>query len=63
MKIAQRYVFKEVVRTMLLASGALCALFLVVDFFDRIDNILEEKASIGIVIKYFLFIRFIVLNS
>ncbi len=55
MKIAQRYVFKEVVRTMLLASGALCALFLVVDFFDRIDNILEEKASIGIVIKYFLF--------
>ncbi|MGI6524987.1 MAG: LPS export ABC transporter permease LptG [Bdellovibrionota bacterium] len=54
MTIIQRYVFKEVVHYLIIASIALCTLFLVVDFFDRIDNIIGEDASIFIVMQYFL---------
>jgi len=54
MTIIQRYVFKEVTRCLIIASLALCTLFLVVDFFDRIDNIMGENAPIWIVAEYFL---------
>ena len=38
-----------------MSLGTFAVLFLLVDFFDRIDNILPEKASAWLVIQYFIF--------
>lgn len=54
MNVIHRYILREVLRYLLLSIMALCALFLIVDFFDRIDNILQEDASVWIVTLYFL---------
>ena len=54
MTVIHKYVLREVVRYLILSCVALCTLFLVVDFFDRIDNILEANASLHSVVLYFL---------
>lgn len=53
MTIIQRHVLREVVRYLLLSMMALCALFLIVDFFDRIDNVLGEGVSFWTIALYF----------
>ncbi|MCB0329072.1 MAG: LPS export ABC transporter permease LptG [Bdellovibrionales bacterium] len=53
MTILHRYIFSQVVRNFLLCSITFTCLFLFVDFFDRIDNILEDNASFGLVVQYF----------
>lgn len=55
MKIVHRYIFRLLTRNVALASVALVTLFLVVDLFDRIDNVLGNDASILTISKYFLF--------
>ncbi|MGA1191314.1 MAG: LPS export ABC transporter permease LptG [Bdellovibrionota bacterium] len=53
MKIVTRYIYRQFLRNLALSIFVLSSLFLFVDFFDRIDNVLERDASFGLVITYF----------
>jgi lipopolysaccharide export system permease protein len=55
MKIIQRYVYREAIRSILLSAIACTSLFLAFDFLDRIDNILQEDTTLGLVFTYFAF--------
>lgn len=55
MKIIHRYVLKETAKNIFLCSFGFCFLFLIIDFFDRIDNVLEENPSASLVFEYFLY--------
>jgi lipopolysaccharide export system permease protein len=53
MKILHRYIFTLLLRNFLIGLSMFVFLFLMVDFFDRIDNVLGEGASIWLIILYF----------
>ncbi|NLF25523.1 MAG: LPS export ABC transporter permease LptG [Deltaproteobacteria bacterium] len=55
MKTIHRYITRELLRNFLLCSMGFCFLFLMLDIFDRLDNLAQEDASMGLVLKYFLF--------
>ncbi|HWP66924.1 MAG TPA: LPS export ABC transporter permease LptG [Candidatus Limnocylindria bacterium] len=50
-----RYLRREVLRVVLLALVAFVALSLIGDFFDRVDTFLEHDASLGTILRSFLF--------
>lgn len=54
MKILHRYILSQLLGNVLFSLAVFTFLFLVVDFFDRIDNIIQEKPSVFIVFEYFL---------
>lgn len=54
MKILHRYILGLTVRNLLLSLMVFVLLFLVIDFFERIDNILEENATWLSTVEYFL---------
>lgn len=54
MKTIDRYIAKETLKIFIMALIAFVAAFLLVDFFERIDNIVEAKAGPGVAIRYFL---------
>lgn len=53
MKILHRYIFSLLIKNFLIGLATFVFLFLMVDFFDRIDNVLAEKASVWLIILYF----------
>lgn len=53
--IIHLYLFKQIIRNVFLATVCLVLLFLVFDFFDRIDNILPKNPDILTTIKYFAY--------
>ncbi len=55
MKILHRYLLTTLLRNLGLSLVAFTLLFLIFDFFDRMDNILPENASVAIVLQYFLY--------
>lgn len=50
-----RYLRREVLRMVLLSLGAFVALSLIADFFDRVDVFLRHDASLGTILRSFLF--------
>lgn len=55
MKILHRYILQLEVKNLFLSLMVLILLFIVIDFFDRIDNILQEQVSVGLIAQYFLY--------
>jgi lipopolysaccharide export system permease protein len=55
MTIIQKYILKNFLQTLFLCVSALTLLFMIFDFFDRIDNIVAEKPSVFLVAEYFLY--------
>lgn len=53
MKILHRYIFGLLLKNFLIGLATFVFLFLMVDFLDRIDNIMAEKASLGLIVQYF----------
>lgn len=53
MKILHRYIFGLLIKNFLIGLTTFVFLFLMVDFLDRIDNIMADKASLGLIIQYF----------
>jgi lipopolysaccharide export system permease protein len=53
MKILHRYIFNLLIKNFSIGLATFVFLFLMVDFLDRIDNILAEKASIWLIVQYF----------
>ncbi len=54
-KILHKYIWKSLIRNVLLSNISLVLLFLVFDFFDRIDNILPKDPDFIVVLQYFIF--------
>jgi lipopolysaccharide export system permease protein len=55
MKLLHRYILNLLARNFLIGLSLFTFMFLMVDFFDRLDNVLAEKATLGTIIQYFLF--------
>jgi len=49
------YIFKLFIKNLFLALVALIGLFLVIDFFDRVDHIIENEVPFSIALQYFLY--------
>ncbi|MCB0317845.1 MAG: LPS export ABC transporter permease LptG [Bdellovibrionales bacterium] len=55
MKILHRYILVLLLRNLFLSLLVFCMLFLISDFFDRIDNVLASTSNIWTIVTYFLF--------
>lgn len=55
MKILHSYILRLFVKNLAICVGIIVLLFLVFDFFDRIDNILPENPKLFLVILYYLY--------
>jgi lipopolysaccharide export system permease protein len=55
MTILHRYILRQFISVLALCCSVFTLLFLVFDFFDRIDNIFPEKPSVLLVVQYFLY--------
>jgi lipopolysaccharide export system permease protein len=55
MSILHRYILKETAKNIALCSIGFCSLFFLFDFFDRIDNILDDSPSTILIVRYFLY--------
>ena len=53
MKILHRYLLLQFLRTLAVSLAAFSFLFLVFDFFDRVDNLIAEDASLWNSLRYF----------
>ena len=54
MNLLDRYLFKQFSRNLLFVLTALVTIYLLIDFFERIDNFIEAQKSLGLAAKYFL---------
>ena len=55
MKILSKYLSKEFFKVFLLCEVIFLTLYLIIDFFQKIDNFIDASVSKGIMISYFLF--------
>jgi lipopolysaccharide export system permease protein len=55
MKILHRYIIGLLVKNFLIGLAMFVFLFLMVDFFDRLDNVLAENASAFTALRYFMY--------
>ncbi len=55
MTLLDRYIFREFFKNLLLVLSSLVAIYLLVDFFERVDNFTEKGKSIGLILQYFIF--------
>jgi len=55
MHTLHRYIFHLFIKNLFLTLIALLGLFLVIDFFDRVDHIIENEVSFSIAAQYFLY--------
>jgi lipopolysaccharide export system permease protein len=53
-KLLDRYLLGQFLRNLLLVLGSLMAIYLLVDFFERIDNFLERGLPVGLATRYFI---------
>lgn len=54
MKILHRYLLRQLVKNLFVCLAGLTLLFLVFDFFDRVDRLIAENASLWDSLRYFL---------
>ena len=54
MILLDRYLSKQFSRNVLLVLAALVTIYLLIDFFERIDDFIEAQKSFGLAVKYFL---------
>lgn len=53
-KLLDRYLYGQFFQNFLLVLSALLSIYLLVDFFERVDNFLEAKKTVGLAIRYLL---------
>ena len=54
MLIITRYFTREFLKTFLLCMGAFVALYLLVDLFDRLDDMIKRQVPLSLIIQYVL---------
>lgn len=55
MKILHRYILTTLLRNTGLVIALFVSLFMIIDFFDRIDNLIAAGSSLGSAIQYFVY--------
>jgi lipopolysaccharide export system permease protein len=55
MKIIPRYILRHFIPIFLLSLSAFVGLYLIIDFFERVDNFLEKQVAFTEIVSYFLF--------
>ncbi len=53
-KLLDRYLYGQFFQNFLLVLSALLSIYLLVDFFERVDNFLEAHKSVGLAVRYLL---------
>ncbi|RLA86880.1 MAG: hypothetical protein DRG34_06075 [Deltaproteobacteria bacterium] len=54
MRVISRYIILELIKIIAICLGVVIALYLVIDFFERIDDFLEAKLPLSLALRYFL---------
>ncbi|MGW8161316.1 MAG: LptF/LptG family permease [Desulfobulbales bacterium] len=54
MILLDRYLFKQFIKNLLLVMVALVIIYLLIDFFERMDDFVEHQKSLGLAAKYFM---------
>ena len=54
MILLDRYLFKQFTKIMVLVLTALVAIYLLIDFFERIDDFIQAQKPFSLAVKYFL---------
>ena len=55
MLLLDRYLFKQFAKYMVLVMATLVTVYLLIDFFERIDDFIENQKSFTLAAKYFIF--------
>ena len=53
MSLLSRYILGQYLRTFFLAASGFTAVYLLIDFFEKVDNFMEKGKSMGLVLKFF----------
>jgi len=54
MILLDRYIFKQFFKNLVLVMAALVTIYLLIDFFERIDDFVENQKSLGLAVKYLI---------
>ncbi len=54
MTLLNRYILAQFIRTFFVVAAAFIAIYILIDFFEKIDNFMGADKSIGLVLKFFL---------
>jgi lipopolysaccharide export system permease protein len=54
MNLLDRYLFKQFAKNMVLVMAALVTIYVLIDFFERVDDFIENQKSLGLAVKYFV---------
>ena len=54
LRLIDRYILKQILLTLVFSLITLSVIFIIVNFMDRMDNFIDAKVSVGMVIKYYL---------
>lgn len=54
MILLNRYILAQFARTFFIVAAAFISIYILVDFFEKIDNFMESGKSMGLVFKFFL---------
>jgi lipopolysaccharide export system permease protein len=54
MNLLNRYLFRQFTMNLLLVLAALVTIYILIDFFERIDDFVEARKSLALAAKYFL---------
>lgn len=54
MILLNRYIFSQFARTFFVVAAAFLSLYILIDFFEKIDNFMEAGKSFGLILQFFL---------
>ena len=54
MFLLDRYIFTQFTKNIVLVMAALVAIYVLIDFFERVDDFVENQKSLGLAAKYFV---------
>ncbi|MCK5071566.1 MAG: LptF/LptG family permease, partial [Desulfocapsa sp.] len=54
MKLLDRYILGQFVQTFFIVTAAFVSIYVLIDFFEKIDNFMEAGKSMGLVLQFFL---------
>ena len=54
MNLIDRYILKQIIQTLFFVLMALCVIFIIVNFMDRMDTFMDSKVKLITIIKYYL---------
>ncbi len=54
MTLLNRYILAQFIRTFLIVAAAFLAIYILIDFFEKVDKFMDTGKSMGLVFKFFL---------